>query len=176
MHDFATHEKEIDDIDFSPDSARLLSISKDKVSLDAVLEWRQIRLFLLSQLFHSISHPFQRAIVWDVKKGKKHAELGWESPAGVKYIFKVKTNQNHLEKSSCTQPTNYPEDHIDSLLACYHPHFVQRVKFGCVEGDQRKYKVYTISNPVGSSKVGQESMNLIKQIISVCNQFLEIIP
>jgi len=27
------------------------------------------------------------------------------------------------------------------------------VKFGCVEGDQRKYKVYTISNPVGSSKV-----------------------
>jgi len=87
VHDFATHEKEIDDIDFSPDSARLLSISKDK-----------------------------RAIVWDVKKGKKHAELGWESPAGVKYIFK-------------------------------------RVKFGCVEGDQRKYKVYTISNPVGSSKV-----------------------
>ena len=33
---------------------------------------------------------FQRAIVWDVKKGKKHAELGWESPAGVKYVFKVK--------------------------------------------------------------------------------------
>ena len=31
MHDFATHEKEIDDIDFSPDSARLLSVSKDKV-------------------------------------------------------------------------------------------------------------------------------------------------
>ena len=37
MHDFATHEKEIDDIDFSPDSARLLSVSKDKVSLHAVL-------------------------------------------------------------------------------------------------------------------------------------------
>ena len=31
VHDFATHEKEIDDIDFSPDSARLLSVSKDKV-------------------------------------------------------------------------------------------------------------------------------------------------
>jgi len=87
VHDFATHEKEIDDIDFSPDSSRLLSISKDK-----------------------------RAIVWDVKKGKKHAELGWECPAGVKYMFK-------------------------------------RVKFGCVEGDARKYKVYTISNPVGSSKM-----------------------
>lgn len=87
IHDFATHEKEIDDIDFSPDSARILSISKDK-----------------------------RAIVWDVKKGKKHAELGWTYPTHVKYIFK-------------------------------------RVKFGCVEGDLKKYKAYTISNPVGSSKV-----------------------
>ena len=36
MHDFATHEKEIDDIDFSPDSARLLSVSKDKVLLKVV--------------------------------------------------------------------------------------------------------------------------------------------
>jgi len=87
LHDFATHEKEIDDLDFSPDSNRLCSISKDK-----------------------------RAIVWDVKKGKKHAELGWESPAGVKYLFK-------------------------------------RVKFACVEGDSKKYKLFTISNPIGSSKV-----------------------
>ena len=37
VHDFATHEKEIDDIDFSPDSARLLSVSKDKVCFDAVV-------------------------------------------------------------------------------------------------------------------------------------------
>ena len=28
LHDFATHEKEIDDLDFSPDSNRLCSISK----------------------------------------------------------------------------------------------------------------------------------------------------
>jgi len=87
VHDFATHDKEIDDIDFSPDSSRICSISKDK-----------------------------RAIVWDVKKGKKHAELGWDCPNGVKYLFK-------------------------------------RVKFGCVEGDTKKYKVFTISNPIGSSKV-----------------------
>ena len=40
---------------------------------------------------------FQRAIVWDVKKGKKHAELGWESPAGVKYVFKVE----HFLFSNC---------------------------------------------------------------------------
>ena len=51
-----------------------------------------------------------------MKKGKKHAELGWDGPNNVKYLYK-------------------------------------RLKFGCVEGDQRKYKVYTISNPVGSSKV-----------------------
>ena len=86
VHDFATHEKEIDDIDFSPDSSKICSISKDK-----------------------------RAIVWDVKKGKKHAELGWECPNNLKYLYK-------------------------------------RVKFGCVEGDNKKYKVYTISNPIGSSK------------------------
>ena len=86
VHDFATHEKEIDDIDFSPDSSKICSISKDK-----------------------------RAIVWDVKKGKKHAELGWDTPSNLKYLYK-------------------------------------RVKFGCVEGDSKKYKVFTISNPIGSSK------------------------
>lgn len=47
VHDFPEHDK-IDDIDFSPDSSKICSISKDK-----------------------------RATVWDVKKGKKHAELGW---------------------------------------------------------------------------------------------------
>ena len=92
MHDFATHEKEIDDIDFSPDSARLLSISKDKVSLDAV-----------GSCF-TISLTFQRAIVWDVKKGKKHAELGWESPAGVKYCFKVKSHLNSSGKVHSHNP------------------------------------------------------------------------
>ena len=90
MHDFATHEKEIDDIDFSPDSARLLSVSKDKVGLHAVvLVTCQTKCFFYVLLFHHFSPLFQRAIVWDVKKGKKHAELGWESPAGVKYAFKV---------------------------------------------------------------------------------------
>ena len=59
VHDFPEHEKEIDDIDFSPDSAKVASISKDK-----------------------------RAIIWDVKKGKKHAELGWDPPGGIKYLFK----------------------------------------------------------------------------------------
>ena len=28
VHDFATHEKEIDDLDFSPDSTKICSISK----------------------------------------------------------------------------------------------------------------------------------------------------
>jgi len=86
VHDFPEHEKEIDDIDFSPDSAKVASISKDK-----------------------------RAIIWDVKKGKKHAELGWDPPGGIKYLFK-------------------------------------RVKFACVEGDHKKYKVFTITNPMGSTK------------------------
>ena len=67
---------------------------------------------ILSGMFYSKD---KRAIVWDVKKGKKHAELGWDCPNNVKYLYK-------------------------------------RVKFGCVEGDIKKYKVYTISNPIGSSK------------------------
>ena len=29
-----------------------------------------------------------RAFVWDVKKGKKHAELGWDPKNKVKYMFK----------------------------------------------------------------------------------------
>jgi len=86
VHEFPTHDKEIDDIDFSPDNMKLASISKDR-----------------------------RGIIWDVKKGKKHAELGWEPNNNLKYMYK-------------------------------------RIKFGCVEGDVKKYKVYTISNPIGSSK------------------------
>ena len=57
----------------------------------------------------------KRCIVWDVKKGKKHAELNWDSPGKTKYMYK-------------------------------------RCKFGCVEGDAKKYKLFTISNPMGNSK------------------------
>ncbi len=58
-HEIKAHEKEIDDLDFSPDNAKIATISKDR-----------------------------RAFVWDVKKGKKHAELGWDPPKGLKYCFK----------------------------------------------------------------------------------------
>jgi hypothetical protein len=30
----------------------------------------------------------RRAIVWDVKKGKKHAEMGWDAPNGIVYAYK----------------------------------------------------------------------------------------
>lgn len=58
-HEIEAHEKEIDDLDFSPDGARIVTISKDR-----------------------------RAFVWDVAKGRKHAEMGWDAPKGVKYLFK----------------------------------------------------------------------------------------
>ena len=34
-------------------------------------------------------------MVWDVKKGKKHAEMGWETPKGVVYAFKRIRYRNH---------------------------------------------------------------------------------
>ena len=44
---------------FSPDNSKVVTISKDR-----------------------------RAMVWDVKKGKKHAEMGWDTPNGVVYGYK----------------------------------------------------------------------------------------
>ncbi len=86
VHEIEAHKKEIDDIEFSPDSSKAVSISKDA-----------------------------RALVWDVKKGKKHAEMGWDPPNKVKYLYK-------------------------------------RIRFGRIDGDAKRYKVYTIVNPVGASK------------------------
>jgi len=85
-HEIEAHEKEIDDLDFSPDGARIVTISKDR-----------------------------RAFVWDVAKGRKHAEMGWDAPKGIKYLFK-------------------------------------RIRFAKVEGDPKRQKVFTISNPIGASK------------------------
>ena len=58
IHEIEAHDKEIDDIEFSPDNTKVVSISKDG-----------------------------RALVWDVKKGKKHAEMGWDK-GKVKYLYK----------------------------------------------------------------------------------------
>lgn len=87
VKDLEAHDKEIDDIEFSPDQTKVISISKDR-----------------------------RALVWDMKKLKKHAEMGWDPPNNSKYAYK-------------------------------------RVRCGKVEGDTKKYKIFTIVNPLGSSKL-----------------------
>eukprot|EP00094_Tigriopus_californicus_P005968 TCALIF_05750-PA protein Name:"Similar to Preb Prolactin regulatory element-binding protein (Mus musculus)" AED:0.03 eAED:0.03 QI:109/1/1/1/0.6/0.66/6/232/402 len=85
-HEVEAHEKEIDDLDFSPDNAKILTVSKDR-----------------------------SATVWDARKGKKHAVLGWDPPGSAKYMFK-------------------------------------RARFARVEGSNKNYKIFSISNPVGASK------------------------
>lgn len=59
VYDISTHTKEIDDLDFSSDSKRLISIAKDGL-----------------------------AIVWNAETGKESIKLNWEPPEGTKYLFK----------------------------------------------------------------------------------------
>lgn len=58
-HDINFHTKEVDDLDFSPDSKQLVSIAKDGL-----------------------------AVVWNVDSGKQIAQLTWTPPDNVKYLFK----------------------------------------------------------------------------------------
>lgn len=59
LHDLEAHTKEIDDIDFSPDSTVIATIAKDG-----------------------------KAFVWNVSSGSKSKELTWSIPNGPKYLYK----------------------------------------------------------------------------------------
>lgn len=69
VHELKAHTKEIDDLDFSVDSKRLVSIAKDGL-----------------------------AIVWNVETGKESTRLQWTPPNNVKYIFKRCRFGVHEEK------------------------------------------------------------------------------
>ncbi|XP_075212300.1 guanine nucleotide-exchange factor SEC12 isoform X2 [Lycorma delicatula] len=76
------HTKEIDDLDFSPDSKSVVTISKDG-----------------------------QAVVWCVKSGNRLQILSWSAPNGTKYLYK-------------------------------------RCRYGRVEEDKTKSRLFTLSNPV----------------------------
>ncbi|XP_043502466.1 prolactin regulatory element-binding protein isoform X1 [Polistes fuscatus] len=59
LHDLKAHQKEIDDIDFSPDGNSLITIAKDG-----------------------------KAILWDIASGSLNKELTWNSPNNAKYMYK----------------------------------------------------------------------------------------
>ncbi|KAL2715849.1 prolactin regulatory element-binding protein isoform X1 [Vespula squamosa] len=59
MHDLKAHQKEIDDIDFSPDNNSLITIAKDG-----------------------------KAILWNVANGSLKKELTWNTPNNTKYMYK----------------------------------------------------------------------------------------
>lgn len=59
LHDIQAHQKELDDIDFSPDSKHIISIAKDGI-----------------------------AAVWSVNNGKEAMKLQWTPPENVKYLYK----------------------------------------------------------------------------------------
>lgn len=57
--EFKKHTKEVDDLDFSPDSKKLVSIAKDGLG-----------------------------VIWDVENEKESKKLNWDPPEGTKYLFK----------------------------------------------------------------------------------------
>ncbi|XP_053982999.1 prolactin regulatory element-binding protein isoform X1 [Hylaeus anthracinus] len=74
IHNLEAHTKEIDDIDFSPDSTLVASIAKDG-----------------------------KAFLWNVSSGAKDKELTWSPPDGLKYMYKRCRFRKLEEAKSKTQ-------------------------------------------------------------------------
>ncbi|CAD6996733.1 prolactin regulatory element-binding protein [Ceratitis capitata] len=105
--DVEAHTKEIDDMDFSPDSKYVVTISKDG-----------------------------QGLVWDVASMKQQHQLKWPTPEGAKYLYK-------------------------------------RCRYGTIEAQRDKYRLFTITNPLG--KVGKQR-GFLQQWDCISGQLRSAVP